>query len=1136
MMIKKRKSIISFLLCLNVIIPLIAFYMPRASASFLGDSQDITAPGFDSDHPSIGFDSTSGLMYYVYSQHVAEGNVNEICFGNNSAGADTMENYIYLSEGESNTDPMNTTDNFNPILWVDENDIVHIVWQGKINGRSDYDIFYTNTSNHNVLGNIINVTDTPSTNETDPTVVAVGGHVFIAYYDGTQIRIKTTLGDKIDSSGTAYALTQSGDGIDPELYAWSNGTDWRLDFSYIDGSGNIIYENITKSEGNINALDDDYITINHDGSNITDHSLASNKNMAAFCYRESNNDIYVANSTNPSNPKRITNDANAKGHPDILINENDIITIFYVLNITGGNSYICSSNNFVSYFNNIEYTISDEEMPQNVNEMYISSFDAQYCPGEGIVILYDAATKINPNPLGHKILYLSSYGNIYNNGSGTYNYYTWQDDLGGLMKDAGWLLEGIQISYNVSSGQDRNMIIKIKDLITNVTWSTPITLNGSGGEDDKIYFFNLTNHYFIAQNIFEVSILNASGKDLIRIEMNPLEFSNGSLNVTAYSNYNTNGTDFPYTVEVYSDGFEFTAFFFDKDIYWPNSYWERDSENADDTSSGTFNNQNYVDLYKFKMTPGEQYNFSLTAKGTDSKYCRIMVFNSSVQITDPSKAILVYNTTANNGTYFQLYSSTEDIYYVVIEKFSKLASFSYDFVHKVCPMKADLLTPTSLYIGESTVFFSWDLNSEEDSFTRNYYTDSDIDYYNFTLVDAQYHIKYSTTTNDKNLSLTIIKGSNPKLDLPDGIYYWYIKIVAKNHQSSKIIYRQFNLDTTAPEAPIMYSPNTYSDTGTYTVNWSTASDGIFSVHHYELYRGSSSDFECNEETLISIGDTLKKTSYREYDMKSEIYYYKVIAVDNVGLKSEPSNVGRYIVSIGGYVDPKGQVFKVLPGQYLEYQLVDVIDGTTKDPDELYATFKGQTLQMYTLLYFWISEVSSDQIIPVRGNWYKKWMNTTSIQLNEEFKLIGKDKDLFPLVTTSDTDYQTKVFQLFINRTFDNATGFQHDLKKTWYFNTFSAIEVYVHSFYKSIDYSQSYSDRDYLYDTVTFVVDANTGVVIELVLYDDYNEKGYSLKLIDTNVPLAKIDWWIFPLTVIFVLGVIAAIINLIVKRLERRV
>ncbi|MHA1338044.1 MAG: hypothetical protein ACTSPW_20280, partial [Promethearchaeota archaeon] len=433
-------------------------------------------------------------------------------------------------------------------------------------------------------------------------------------------------------------------------------------------------------------------------------------------------------------------------------------------------------------------------MPQDVDEMHISSFDAQYCPGEGIMILYDAAVKIAPNPLGHKVLYLSSYGNIYDDGSGTYNYYTWQDDLGGLMKESGWLLEGIQFSYNVSSGQNRKMIIKIKDLVTNVTWKTPITLNGSGGEDDKIYFFNLTNHYFIAQNLFEVSILNASGKDLIKIEMNPLEFSNGSLNITAYSNYNTNGTDFPYTVDVYSSEFQFTAFFFD--LYWPN-YWERDSANADGISSGTFNNQNYVDLYKFKMNPGEQYNLSLTATGTNSEYCRILVFNSSVQITDPSKALLVYDTMANNGTYFQLYSSTEDIYYVVIENLDQGASYSYNFFHKVCPMTADLLTPTSLYIGESTVFFSWDLNSEEDSFTRNVYTDSDINYFNFTLVDAQYHIKYSTTTNNKYLNLTIIKGVDPKLDLPDGIYYWYIKIVAKNHQSSKIIYRQFNLDTTA---------------------------------------------------------------------------------------------------------------------------------------------------------------------------------------------------------------------------------------------------------------------------------------------------------------------------------------------------
>ena len=69
-----------------------------------------------------------------------------------------------------------------------------------------------------------------------------------------------------------------------------------------------------------------------------------------------------------------------------------------------------------------------------------------------------------------------------------------------------------------------------------------------------------------------------------------------------------------------------------------------------------------------------------------------------------------------------------------------------------------------------------------------------------------------------------------------------------------------------------------------------------------------------------------------------------------------------------------------------------------------------------------------------------------------------------------------------------------------------------------------------------FIVDANTGVLIEMTFYDDRAEKGFSLKLINTNIGLSRIYWWLIPLIIVATLGVIAAIINAIIKKLEKRV
>jgi len=305
------------------------------------------------------------------------------------------------------------------------------------------------------------------------------------------------------------------------------------------------------------------------------------------------------------------------------------------------------------------------------------------------------------------------------------------------------------------------------------------------------------------------------------------------------------------------------------------------------------------------------------------------------------------------------------------------------------------------------------------------------------------------------------------------------------------------------------------------------------VDHYELHRSRRRDFVPSNETLID-GD-VRIPSKMISGLDSGFYYYRVVAVDNVGLKSEPSNVARYSVSLFGRVEINGS-FLILPGDYLEYQLVDVIDGREKTPDRLFATINGKRFQMYSLFRYYMTTVDSEDFFPVRGELYRKWMNVTARQLRTEYSLVSSDIDVAPFALTDDVDYQKQVFELYLTRYFGETKPFVHEVRRTWHADTFSSIDVYLHIFYIDKPYAEEFSDTNVEYDQAIFIVDANLGVLIEMNMYDERNTKGYSVKLRSTNIGLSRLQWWVAPLMIVLFLGIVAAILNQIVKKLERRI
>jgi hypothetical protein len=796
---KKSKILIQIIVFLSIIFNGL-ICSQYVSASWLGPSQKLTRSDsiLDISHPSIAYNSTGGL-YFTYTQHVYQNDDHEIYLGNNSAGKERALTIwdlddIVLSEGNGGADPiLNTSHNYRSEICID-NDIQHIVWHGRPYLAADYEIAYTNSSN---FSNVMQVSDAANDGDTNPSIAVVNNTVFIIHNNNGDIYIGSTLGgwSSLFSPINAH-ITRTG--TIPKLSSWSNSTYWRIDLAYDNDLGGITYQWLESTDSGLSDIQSNSKSFGPAGT-PSDISIDSNQNMAAIAWIDGN-DVYVANTTDPSpTEKRITVGGVNEGDPDVVINENDIITVFFVRNLSATQSVIAITENHGSYFTNIDYIIERFNIPLvGGTQLTISSIDACMIPGEGVILIYEA--KIPDNFYPQQKLYISGFGNIYNDGMGNYNYYTWIDDIGGYVPWEGWVIEAIEFSYNTSMGNDLELITRLTDIITNETWYNKSTFQGSGGNYSKKVFFQPDN-YFIARNAFRVEILNGSNtQDLLKLEIDPLEFPFiYDLNYT--SDYN-NGT-FAYTIqdENLGSGYEFTVFYFDR----LRVKKDRPFTKLISFSTGTFDTDNYVDLYKFDMEAGEQYNMSLTVNGTGDNTCRLMIFNSTPQITSKANALYTLDITSiTNGSYFQLYAPKDEIYYIIIENLNYSENYDYLFRHQPCPMVAKLLSPTNnSFIMSPIVTFVWDLNDNENSGGPNLF----IDHFEFAVYNDSSYIPVidEPMLILTNITLQLIGGA--PYDLPDGRYYWNLTIVTNDNQRSNGIPNWFTIDTIPPSLTVLGPSN-----------------------------------------------------------------------------------------------------------------------------------------------------------------------------------------------------------------------------------------------------------------------------------------------------------------------------------------
>lgn len=1283
-----KKKIFIFYCLIAMILPL-SFLLngniQEAKGNWLEDPQELNSFGFNFIEPEIAFDS-KGIMHCVFTEYTIEDGKSEILIANNSNleyAEDIFNRNFQLTERPGNLHPMNTSFNSNPDIAIDDNDIIHYVWQGKFGDdqNGDYEIFYTNSSNDDYYGNMINITKTPVDN-TDPSIAIVNNTVYIAYMQQGDVKIKTNEGPYSLTEAAYIEITNDTNNDMPELSAWESpdGSDWRLDLSYrstgavkditivsvkkgekvtdligefkkIAQSNNFTFNNgsaiswgdLSKIDGAISrfnssnyalnfsvainltrALYDtqiDFMKLNYtyitnisqkvevsvynnhlfswdilnntagnnktlsyatlyalnsshvnnkevnirfiavNGTNnhfnlsleqlkikyylkdrimadVLNYSIDSNERMAAISYHDATDDhIYIANTTKSTISTQITQNNNDRQESKVIINDNDIITVFWIQNSsssTPANVTIESADNYGNYFKNISTIISKEQFSSKIDIRY---FDAEICQGEGVFLIYSAREfdKLTGKYEQNNILYISAYGHIYNDGT-RYNTYSWSDDLGGIAASEAYVIEAIQISYNTSVGRDLNLTLRLTDSNTGDSWIYISKFNGSGGNDYTTRFYRENGDYFVAYNKFKIElfITNPDGiQELVKIELDPLELAKNEVNYS--SNVDGEDNTFAYTINDFSSGFEFTVFRFDNARH--NQLLTRSYTKDNPKTIGILDDENYVDFYKFELTQGETYNMSLNIDKNGDKV-KLLIYNSTPVITSEESAVKIYSMNSWNGKSFLLTHSKTNpqIYFIAIIKYNETAGLNYTFNYRVCPLAARLITPSGTYLGADPItnkvsyIFKWDLNDDESLFD-----DNDIDYYNFKIFNEEGVLRYSRG-NYPNKTLNITLTNTYNLKLPDGIYKWQVVIVTKQNQRSfgNLTESIFYIDTKKPDAPVLDQPETYFKVNTFKVSWSKASDDIFSVHHYELYSSTEKYFEVSSSTLVD--NNILFTSKIESSKDTGAYYYKVVAVDNVGLKSDPSNIAEYVVSLFGHVEAFGN-YQVLEGDYIEYKVTDVSEENVYDPNDLYATLNGERFQMNSLFRYYISEINKENFLPVKGHLYKKWMNVTAQQLKTEYLLLTRYADVAPFVTTDNTTHQFKVFNLSLTRQFGESIDFEYDLRKSVFQDTFRSIDVYVHTFYLNMTFANKTSDTDVEYHQAIYVVDANKGVLIKTTFYNERANFGYSIKLVNTNIGLSeKNTWWITPFLIIATLGIIAAILNQIKNALERRV
>jgi hypothetical protein len=573
--------------------------------------------------------------------------------------------------------------------------------------------------------------------------------------------------------------------------------------------------------------------------------------------------------------------------------------------------------------------------------------------------------------------------------------------------------------------------------------------------------------------------------------------------------------------------FEYTNFIVeDKD-----GYENRLNPYSSYASLTTFGPSMSANFILFNLQGNRLYNFYINPESAvtpSSGHVKVTIFNSSVQLTATDPSIFTMDT-LNNPT-VQWLCPADGIYGALIEPYFTTdfhKSIDYNFWFSACPLPCTILQPLN-----NTFYAHTDLSTSTQPLLLNWsrsLTDSSIYYYQLEIYNNE---TFSNTSLVENDSISGINTQTYQFNMAAlGHYYWRVRAVDNANpndigQWSSV--GEFNYLPVAPDPPFLHFLPRSNDNGSITLSWDAAYDGGFTVPLYFIYYATQPVFVNGVppsstyifQPLISGTSSLTVVIP---NLKNYLYYFAVVAQDEVFQNSNISNVVNITVAVGGYISALNQTLTAQVGDTFQY-VVSYVQSNIKDVNSNpLMTFDYQTFLQGTQFHFWVQSVDKSQVYPVLGQFYYK--NPFSY---DTIWHLG-DINLIPMTIfamTPDINYEYQVTALWVkNNLPDSITN--HTIYQTLWRSGVNVHNVNVITFTGP---SPSGIGNN---ASVSFFIEQSSGVLCNLVYYSPSQSYGYSLELMETSLTLTNSDWSYAPIYFILAVAAVGVAISFIIKKVE---
>ncbi|HMF31282.1 MAG TPA: fibronectin type III domain-containing protein, partial [Candidatus Lokiarchaeia archaeon] len=449
------------------------------------------------------------------------------------------------------------------------------------------------------------------------------------------------------------------------------------------------------------------------------------------------------------------------------------------------------------------------------------------------------------------------------------------------------------------------------------------------------------------------------------------------------------------------------------------------------------------------------------------------------------------------------------------------SSFTYSIFYDTSPRGVILENPMDgTFLNTFNVLLQWAASS---------WDTGHINYYEIQVDTNSSFNNFSGFMSD-NITSGETSTSFPYTAKTSAWFYWRVRAVdyTGNLGAWSGTY-SFAVDITPPNAPVLAPLPLYFVNGRFQLNWTVPSDGPFTVQSYNIYMSTLPGVTASSANMITTSGAQLQNFYFTPNLSPGYYYFRVSAVDHAGWESALSNEVGTVVVLGKYFDSRNQNFSVQAGDILEYEIENVISPTmtaTGQPNFTYGYGTWATSFIAGNRFdFWIQNVDRQLVTPVTANFYGR------LAVSLGYDLLTTDYPLIPFVASSDPAYMRAVAEAFVTSALFGAdlNGVLNYTGTAQY--GFNVVNTY------TLTYSSVYVDakNDHYAMRASFVYDATTGVLLELTSYNALSGVGYSLRLVDTTVPLS-VSWQTWnPVIFIVALLVFAGIISVIIKKVQYR-